>query len=151
MDSVAIRSSRRKPLARRTFELLVAAGFQPRYVRQKPPFEMFVFDHEGGRFFVQLDAEDDDFLQLSLACTLPTPRPVELAALRAAHDVQGSRKLVKVFIGRDLEFVEFQAPLLLGGYRLRPELLRECMDMLRAAADAFGASLLAATTPVAHA
>jgi hypothetical protein len=151
MNSVATRSSRRKPFAQRTLDVLVAEGLQPTYVRQAPPFEMFVFHHKGDRFYVQLDKRDDDFLQLSLAYALPAPRPVELAALRAAHDLQGSSKLVKIFLGRDLEFVEFQAPLLLGGHRLRPKLLADCMSLLRSVAEAFRMSLLIATTPVAHA
>jgi hypothetical protein len=151
MEDLAARSARRKPLARRIHDLLVAEGFRPRLIRQAPPFEMFTFDHEGDRFFVQLVADDEDFLQLNLAYRLPEPRPTELTALRAAHDLQGSSKLIKIFIGRNREFVEFQAPLLLGGHPLRRELLRRCMSMLRAVAGQFTASLLAQMAPVAHA
>ncbi len=151
MDSAAIRSSRRKPLARRTFELLVAEGYQPRLLPQEAPSQLLTFDHGGDRFFVQLDARDEDFFQVSLVRPLPIPRPTELAALRAAHDLQGSVKLVKIFIGREREFVEFQAPLLLGGNRVRPEIFRRCIGMLRSIAGAWATNLLATVTPVAHA
>ncbi len=126
-----------RPMARRTFAFLKRHGFDPELQGSEKRYTQVAFRHEGDRFVVQLDEQDEDFLQVNLGYALPEPRRGELPALRRAHAVQGRMKVVKIWLGPGQRFVEFQAPLLLGGHPLRIELLRTCMSILRRAAYEF--------------
>jgi hypothetical protein len=138
-------------MGRRTFAFLKRHGFDPELQGSEKRFTQVVFRHEGDRFVVQLDEEDEDFLAVNLAYSLPAPHPGELTALRRAHAVQGSMKVVKIWLGPGQRFVEFQAPLLLGGHSLRIELLRTCMSILRRAAWEFHEVHVPYDMPVARA
>jgi len=144
-DAAAAPPSRlpRTPLVRRTRALLIREGFRPDLLPGDPQFPVLYFRDEGARYYLQFDADDSDFVQVSMACELPKARrPDELTALRIAHSLQGSTKLVKVWLGPGASFVEFQAPLFLGGHRFGPELLRRCIGVVRHAAGDFWNRLL---------
>jgi hypothetical protein len=138
----------RRKVARRTFEFLKRHRFDPEFQGSERRFTQVAFRHEGDRFVVQLDEDDEDFLQVNLALSIPTPPP-ELSALRRAHEVQGRMKVVKIWLGPGQRYVEFQAPLLLGGHPLRIEPLRTCMSILRRAAWEFHDSNVPYDMPVA--
>jgi hypothetical protein len=89
------------------------------------------FECEGLRYVAQLDEGDDRFVQLNLTYSLREPRPTKLDALRAAHDVQGSFKCVRIFILRDRQGVEFQASLFVGARGLERPVFRRCLAALQ--------------------
>ncbi len=144
MTDLATRITLRRSVARRTRAFLARQGYAPEIHDEDCRFPVLSIRHEGTRFLVQLDERDDDFFQLSLRYRLPEPRPAELTVLRLVHELQHEHKVVKVWLGPERSFVEFQAPLFLGGRRLGTDLLQRCIALLRHTAGEFSDRMWAA-------
>jgi hypothetical protein len=144
MTDLATRYGLRRSVARRTRAFLERNGYAPEIHDEDSRFPTLSFHQEGTRFLVQLDEKDGDFLQLNLRYRLLEPRPDELGVLRVVHDLQHEHKLVKVWLGPERSFVEFQAPLFLGGRRLGNDLLQRCIALLRHTAAEFSDRIWAA-------
>ena len=127
------------PLVRRAQALLARMGFKAEVrIPSNPRFPFLEFRFAAALHFLQLDEEDADFLQVSRVHDLhPDLRPDEMTALRAAHAAQAALKVVKVFIGRETSFVEFQAPVFLAGHRPNAGVLGRCLEVLGRAAVEF--------------
>mgnify|MGYP006270715739 CR=1 FL=1 len=135
MDEVTAAPRRKRTAAQRFRDFLAREGFRPWFEDELPGCIWFNF--EGYRYLVRLEDGDDDYVQVALGYLLEEDCRDELALLRAMNVIQAETKVVKIFLGPRLEFVEFQMELFLDGHPMSLDLLQRCLLVLRGTSRAY--------------
>jgi hypothetical protein len=127
----------KRTVASKVRALLAEEGYRPRPASDEDDPSTIYFKVEGNTFVIRCIEADPDFLAICTGYKLDDASKDELTLLRAAIDVQSDMKVAKVYLPRDLGFVEFQAELFLDGRPLSAALLERCIGTLRATCREF--------------
>ncbi len=117
--------------------LLAEEGYRPRRAADENDPSTIYFKVEGNTFLIRTVEGDPGFVAVCTGFGLEDATRDELTLLRAAVELQNEMKVVKLYIPRDLTFVEAQLELFLDGKPLSGELLDRCITTLRATCKKF--------------
>lgn len=126
----------KRTVAQQIRALLATEGYRPRRASEEEDPSSVHFKVEGSGFVIRTLEQDPGFVGVYTGYTLDDLSRDELTLLRAAIEVQNAMKVAKVFVPRDLAFVEFQLELFLDG-PLTAELLERSIGTLRGSRKRF--------------
>lgn len=139
----------RRTVAQQLRTLLATEGYRPRRAADEEDPSSVHFKVEGRSYVVRTLEADPDFVAVCTGYALDDATKDEPTLLRAALEVQNEMKVVKIYLPRSLEWVEFQLELFLDGRALSASLLERCLGALRATSSKFFKSVTPEEKPQA--
>lgn len=130
-------SRRKRTVAQQLRLLLATEGYRPRRAADEENPSTVHFKVEGNTFVIRTNEDDPDFVAVCTGYALDDASKDELTLLRAAVEVQNDMRVAKVYVPRNLAFVEFQLELFLDGKPFSADLLARCLGTLRATCKQF--------------
>lgn len=127
----------KRTVAERLRALLAAEGYRPRPARDEKQPNVIHFKVEGNLFLLRCEEGDPDFVQVCTGYSLEDATQDELALLRAANEIGGTKKAVKAWLPPGRGCVEIQVELFLGGRPFTAEHLGRAIEAVHEAANEF--------------